>query len=914
MTGRYGDALSLFDRIAASDPTKGLPAAVGAAGVMELTGRHAQGLVRLDAVKATGQENADWQVTRARLLAAVGRYDEAIQACRSALAIDADNYEARYRCGKLCEITGRPDRALRLYAFFDRLAHERVPDRADQLVWHGLGFYRHSVLTRHDNLPNRIRYVLHELLQAAYEVKDPQYWPARIASAELLLSKYNLHDAEEDFKAALKINPKLPAAHAGLAAIRLEKWKFEACEKHVAQALAVNANHVPSRNVLTRLRLTERKYRKAAEEADRTLQVNPNDLEALSLAASAHIRLGDPERAKPYEQRIAGINPRCALLRHTVAEWLSAGRQFPEAEARYLEAIEVDPAWSDPQTALGLMYMQWGREALARKTLDAAWKLDRFNRKTYNVLQLLREIEGFKRTESAHFILKLDADKDAVLVPYFIEYLESIWPDLCRDYDFAPKEKTIVEVFPSHRAFSVRITSRPWIHTIGACTGRVIAMDAPRPAASLTGAFDWARVLRHELTHTITLGATRNRIPHWFTEALAVRQETGSRRSFRWMLLLSRALRRGRLFALADINWAFVRPQRAGDREQAYAQSQWMADFIVAEYGYESIAKMLTLFRQGKDQDEVIRVALGSSLDAFDRKFRKWATEQVRTWGLPLDPILPIKQLRAAARNRSKDPSALAALAEALLYDGELPKAQDAARRSLELDEDNVLALTVRCVVLMTKWQQTRGRPERQALVDEVEPLLQRLARLDADSLVAPRYLAQLAMDREDLDQAEPWLKRLRRVSPHDPVAYRGFAALHLKQGRSAEALKELVPLAAENEHDPALPLKIADLCARLGRETEAAGWLLRAVRINPYDAETHEQLASLSIKLGQTEAAIREYRALCQLQPTKSTHFARLALLYKRQGRLDPARQAARRAVELDSDSPVRRLLPSRP
>jgi tetratricopeptide (TPR) repeat protein len=412
------------------------------------------------------------------------------------------------------------------------------------------------------------------------------------------------------------------------------------------------------------------------------------------------------------------------------------------------------------------------------------------------------------------------------------------------------------------------------------------------------------------LTHTITLAATRNRIPHWFTEALATRQQSSSHRSFRWMVLLSRALRQDKLFALENIDWAFVRPKRPGDREVAYAQSQWMVDFIVARHGYESIPKMLTLFRQGMAQSTVLKEVCGVRQDTFVEHFRTWAAQQVQTWGLPIDPVRPIDQLQAAAKTSPEDPEALAALAEGLLYDGQMLKANAAAQRALKLDAQSVLALTVRCTLLMESWRQVRGRADRKKLAGEAEPLLQRLARLDAGNLVAPRYMAQLAMAREDLNAAKPWLERLRRVSPHDPVACQGFAALCLQQGQVAEAVKELVTLAVSNESDPELPLRVADLYARLGRETETASWLVRALRIDPYDAETHEQLAALSLKLERTDDAIDEYRALCHLQPAQSKHFARLALLYKRTGQLDAARQAARRAVELDPDSPVRALL----
>jgi tetratricopeptide (TPR) repeat protein len=423
-------------------------------------------------------------------------------------------------------------------------------------------------------------------------------------------------------------------------------------------------------------------------------------------------------------------------------------------------------------------------------------------------------------------------------------------------------------------------------------------MDAPRRGASMTGPFDWARVLRHELTHTVTLGATDNRIPHWFTEGLAVRQE-GAPRSLRWMELLSRTVRQDRLIKLGDLDWSFIRPRRADERELAYAESEWIVEFLVAQYGHSSIKRMLALFKEGKLQPDVIRAVCGVDPDELYQSFRRWAVDQVRTWGLSVEPIPPLERLQAVVSRRPKDAAALAALAEALLYEGKIKEANEAAKKALDLNDKHVLALTVRCTILMEQWRALRGKARRE-LAAEAEPLLNRLAEADAGSMLAPRYLALLAMGREDLDAAAPWLERLRRVSPHDPVAYQGLAALHLKQGKPAEAITELSALAAVNEHDADLPRKIADLCLEQGRDEEADRWFVRAIQIDPYHVETHEQLAGLSLKLGQIDRAIGEYQALTTLEPIKPEHFTRLSACYKKKGLLDQAQAAAKRAAEL--------------
>ena len=75
-----------------------------------------------------------------------------------------------------------------------------------------------------------------ELLQQGYEKIDRTYWPARLAAAELLLSRYNTKEAQADFEAARKLNSNLADAYVGLGEVALEKWDFDAAEGRVQTA------------------------------------------------------------------------------------------------------------------------------------------------------------------------------------------------------------------------------------------------------------------------------------------------------------------------------------------------------------------------------------------------------------------------------------------------------------------------------------------------------------------------------------------------------------------------------------------------------------------------------------------------------------------------------------------------------
>ena len=136
-----------------------------------------------------------------------------------------------------------------------------------------------------------------------------------------------------------------------------------------------------------------------------------------------------------------------------------------------------------PRNGLGLLYTQSGDEDAARATLEAAHSLDPFNLRTTNYLRLLDDLSAFARKESAHFIVMYDAKLDPVIPEYFSDYLESVNKIVCGDFKHEPAVKTFIEVFPTHDAFSVRTTGSPWIGTVGASTGRVIALVSPRRQA-----------------------------------------------------------------------------------------------------------------------------------------------------------------------------------------------------------------------------------------------------------------------------------------------------------------------------------------------------------------------------------------------------------------------------------------------
>src|SRR5690606_22113940 len=141
-----------------------------------------------------------------------------------------------------------------------------------------------------------------------------------------------------------------------------------------------------------------------------------------------------------------------------VGRHLSFNRQYALAAEMLEEAVRRLPNWPPPQIELGLLELQSGRDANALHALEAVAELDPYNKRAANSLFLLRELASFQQRESEHFIVRWRPGVDAVVAAMMPEALEAMHDDLVRRFQFEPDRRTVIEVMPDHRFFSVRIT------------------------------------------------------------------------------------------------------------------------------------------------------------------------------------------------------------------------------------------------------------------------------------------------------------------------------------------------------------------------------------------------------------------------------------------------------------------------
>lgn len=770
--GRYRKSLLTLQTVTDADPV--VFALIRGTSLSAL-GRSAEAIAELsaDPVKDDPRVTA----LHATILVDLGRAEDAIALLTAQLEKHPDSIALRYHLGAAYEQIGDLDSARGAYTWFviapqDLLARwqqekEKAFDDPAEVLLLGRAVDRWATLTgSYQNLPG-LHQTLSDLFVRVYDVIDRSYWPARVAAAEYFLSHDDTHKANEELDAALRANPNDRRALELVGRVALSQFNFDRAEVAIESIRQVDPQSVVADLLETRSLLRQRRPHEAVRPLERVLASQPNNVEALGLKAAAFALQLQDERTAEILRRIEKIDPDNATAYLEVAEQLAAMRQYPRSAEMYKIAIDRAPWWTAARNGLGLLYTQSGDEDLAQEVLDAAHALDPFNLATTNYLRLLDDLNKFDRVETDNFIVMYDSTADPLIGEYFSEYLESVHPELVEAFDHEPSVKTLIEVFPTHDAFSVRTTGSPWIGTVGASTGRVIALVSPRRGEMTMGTYNWAQVLRHEYAHTVTLSATDNRIPHWMTEGLAVLEERTPLR-WEWVPMLYHAVTNDELFTMESLTWGFIRPKRPTDRSLAYAQSYWVCQFIQENWGHDAILSMLDEFRAGATEEQVFQKVLGRGLSEFTSEFFAWTRAQVATWGYDDESSERYRELRSEGEDLIKQ------------------------RRFKEAAEIWEKIASLRPVDSLPH-QRLAGLYLSKEL-NQPDKAIEHLRTLHEVELKDNRYakrIGRLYRDNGDLDAAERFARQAVYIDPYDLDAHKLLAEVYEKSGNAEGLARE---------------------------------------------------------------------------------------------------------------------------
>ena len=662
------------------------------------------------------------------------------------------------------------------------------------------------------------------------------------AWGELFVEKYGYGEAARSFEIALKADPDYGPALLGMATA-LDDSNPARAMGYAERALKVNPIDAGAHLFLAQHAIYQDKKKDARESIGRVLATNPRHLEALSmLAGLAYVEGQDQE----YQNTIAAalrIHPSYGEIHRVVGSITARYYRFDEAVDHVRKAIALDRENIRAQADLGAHLMRTGDERNARRALETAFRVDRWDVVTYNLLMLLDTLEPFSTIPDGDLVIRLHPDEAPVMSHYAPQLAREALDALSTRWAFTPSGPILVEMFPRHDDFAVRTLGLPgMLGALGACFGRVVTLDSPK--ARPPGTFNWGETLWHEMAHVITLQLSNNRLPRWLSEGTSVFEERRARADWgREMdLPFARAIDRGQVIKLRELNSGFSNPETIS---LSYYQASLVVEHIAEAHGQAKLRELVRSYADGLDTEAAIQHALGVDIDALQQTFDGFVDARFRD----------VRRALATPEGLDADttPERLKGIATA--NRGSYP-AQMALGFSLqEASPDEAIAAFERAAALIPN---ATGEDSPNARIAEIALAQGDKARAARalDTLTAhgqtdvesSRLLVTLIDGTREPGRLQTALRRVVAVDPFDATAHATLGRMELSGGRSATAVRHFrAALGAQPVDRAGAHADLGEALAHAGQTAEAKKQALAALEIAPTFTRAQDLLLKLT-------------------------------------------------------------------
>jgi tetratricopeptide (TPR) repeat protein len=663
------------------------------------------------------------------------------------------------------------------------------------------------------------------------------------AWGDLWLADHQPAEAMTNLRIAVEADPRWVPAHLGMARA-LADSEPDAAEAALEAARAIAPEHPDVWLLTAERRLSDEDYDGAIEALDRVAAVRTGSIEEAAVRAAvayADRRTADVE---PAIATAAAIYPNSALALRLVGQEAARDYRFDDAAAYARRGVDFDPEDADAQGELGLYLLRTGHETEARTALDWSFNLDKSNPLVVNLLRMLDSLETFEEVEHGDLIFKFDPKEAPVLKPYAVPIGQAAYEEFVERYGFTPKGPILIEVFPMHDDFAVRTLGLPGlVGALGACFGRVIAMDSPQ-ARQPPGSFSWHATLWHEMAHVFTLQLSDYRVPRWLTEGVSGYEE--HRRHPAWgrelNLEFAHVLAQGKTFGVKKLPEAFKRPQTLS---LGYFEASLVVEHLVLENGDEGLRQLLRAYAGGATDEEAFAKAFGTTIDDVETSFTQFVEERYGALSQALTPPeakvaaddLPALRARADANPGSF--TSQFAYGEALVRAGDPDRAVEPLERAAELAPQATGSGSPRA--LLAQIFEKRGDLAR------ARREWRQLLAFDHTNLPAARQLAALSREPGTEDDLEFALRLMADLYPFDSDSHGRLGRLLVGRERYAEALIEFeVALALGPANRAEAHVDAGEVLLKLGRRDEAARQAMAAMKIAPSYVRAQDLLLAI--------------------------------------------------------------------
>ena len=659
---------------------------------------------------------------------------------------------------------------------------------------------------------------------------------------ELFVEKYANADASKSFQEALKVDADYGPALLGMAKALADENPPQAV-MFAERALKVNPNDAGAHLLIAEMAIYQDKKADAKAAIEKVLAVNPRHLEALSMKAALAYVEGETDIYNAAVADALKIHPTYGEIHRIVGSITAHYYRFDEAVEHTRKAIALDRENFRAVADLGAQLMRTGDERNARRMLEMAFRIDRWDVMTYNLLQLLDNLEPFDTIKDGEMVIRLAPEEAPVMKQYVPQLAREALDALSKRWEFTPKGPILIEMFPKHDDFAVRTLGLPgMLGALGACFGRVVTLDSP--TARDPGTFNWGETLWHELAHVITLQLSNNRLPRWLSEGTSVYEERRARAEWgRDMdLPFVRALERGQVLKIRDLNSGF---SSSATISYAYYQASLLVEYIVDTYGQRQLRALVQAYGDGTDTEGAIKKALGIDIDELQAGFdasldTRYATLRAKL-KIPegLTPGAPPDQIKAIAGANPDNYIAQMTLGESLA----------------ESNVDEAIAAYEKAAALIPN---AGGEDSPYAAIaalslkkgDKVKAAeaLEQLTKYTHTDVQSARQLATLVDAGKEPARARAVLQRVVSVDPFDVDANARLGQLALKAGDTTLAIRSFRAVVAGKPLDKASAhADLAEALIQAGQMDEARKQVMEALMVAPTFTRAQDLLLKIS-------------------------------------------------------------------
>lgn len=797
-----------------------------------------------------GDYSGDWRVLLVNSLLTVGRYDEAHTNALAALNDYSGSLEKRLLA-----------RETFLYQNDTAGANEQLKEM-QQLIEARSSYLRNDEPVALGRalllLGVEPRLVLDNCFRPAESMVPPMR-EAFLASGQLALDKHDFALAADVFRAGVKQFPDDPDLNWGLAKA-FESGDRSEMLKAIQAALAVNPRHIPSLLLLADHLIDAEQYDEAGKQIDLVLKVNPHRPEALAYrAVLAHLHNDTANEQKFRDDALAfwKSNPEVDCV---IGTKLAQKYRFAEAAAAQKRALDFDPTYLPARRELAQDFLRLGQDDEGWKLAEDVHARDDYDVEMYNLVTLHDQIAKYQKLTNSDFIVRMQPHEAQLYGASVLDLLSRAKATLSAKYGVELTRRTLVDIFPEQKDFGVRTFGMPDNPGyLGVCFGSVITANSPASQASNPA--NWKDVLWHEFCHVITLNETKNRMPRWLSEGISVYEERQASPAWgeRMDLAYREMILHGELTPLGELSGAFLAPKNAQALQFAYFESSLVVEYIVQQYGLETLKQILKDLGHGQDVYQTI-AAHTAPLPELEKKFAAFA----RTQADNLAPGVDLEKPPADQLQTDDSPTLGTTPAEPPVTPGPRPRgvsASDAAAWKQAHPKNYYV-----------RFEQAQRFLEA-ANWAEAKKVLEPLAADYAGERRAGNPLWLLSLAERHLGDTNGELATLQKFSEHEA----DFVDLYVR----------LIELTRARQDWPAV--------------TKYAQQLLA---INPLIPAPYTALAEAGAASGQNDVAIDANRKLLLLDPPDAVkvHFQLARLLHARG---DSENEAKRQVLQALEDAP---------